>query len=872
MRPSDGDSRISTFIEELRDSAEYVDRIVHVREEDPREARYAEPARPLSPILAQVLADRGIDDLWTHQARALDLGREGCDLLVTTGPASGKTLCYLLPLIEKLAAEPDATALLLFPTKALSRDQLKTIEQALAAAGLDPAIAGVCDGDTPGSLRRNLCSEGQILVTNPDFLHAAILPHHSRFGRFLSRLRLLVVDEMHVYSGIFGAHTAQLMRRLLRVGERYGARPQLVGLTATIGNPQSLATALTGRDFSLVEDDGSPRGKRTFVLLNPPVLLEPDRVRHTRRRSRRSANVEAMEIFTALVRRGIPTITFSKARITAELIHYFAVEKLEQEAPGTAGRISPYRGGLLPEERREIEGRLFSGDLLGVSTTRALELGIDVGGMDAGIIVGYPGTLASFFQQAGRAGRRSRDSLVVLIGLDTPTNQYVLHHPDYLFARSMEEVVFDRENPYVLAGHLRCAAQELPVGVAEAPGFGRHARIALTVLEENIKVRRIADHWYHAAAEIPQHEISLRDATDRNVIVEEVATGAVLGEVSKFDAPAVVHPEAIYIHRGETFRVLTLDLEKSIARVKREEVDYYTQSHGGEDVHHVDHLHREKIFGSGRACYGEVTAHYQIHLFEKVRFYSLDAVSWHDLDLPIYPIDTVACWIVPPEDLIREVFRRGLDPVSGLRGIGFLLRSLLPLFVTCETLDLSHSIGCVNAPWQTVFVWEHYPKGLGFTERGYEILDELILRALEVVRHCGCADGCPLCVGKPLRPYTVLNPERGEGSIPSRLAALAVLEGLVGDESALREPDDQALTDTGDAAEIRLARAIRRHLERQREPDVLRPPPPGRPPGFADPEEEAALDLTDAKRRGDRRREFTKKLGRIAANRGRSKP
>jgi len=676
-------------------------------------------------------------------------------------------------------------------------------------------------------------------------------------GRSLSRTRTFC---------IFGAHTAQLMRRLLRVGERYSATPQLFGLTATIGNPKGLATALTGREFSLVSDDGSPRGKRTFVLLNPP------RIRHTRRRSRRSANVEAMEVFTALIRRGIPTITFSKARITAELIHYFAVEQLEKVAPGAARRISPYRGGLLPEERREIERRLFSGDLVGVSTTRALELGIDVGGMDAGIIVGYPGTLASFFQQAGRAGRRDRESLVVLIGLDTPTNQYVLRHPDYLFSRSMEEVVFDRENPYVLAGHLRCAAQELPVGVAEAPGFGRHARVALEVLEENRKVHRIDQHWYHAAGEIPQHEISLRDATDRNVIVEEDATGRVLGEVSKFDAPAVVHPEAIYIHRGETFRVLTLDLKKSIARVSREDVDYYTQSHGGEDVHHIDHLHREKPFGAGRAFYGEVTAHYQIHTFEKIRFYSLDAVSWHGLDLPIYPIDTVACWIVPPEDLIREVFRMGLDPVSGLRGIGFLLRSLLPLFVTCETLDLSHSVGCLNAPWRALFVWEHYPKGLGFTERGYEILDELILRAREVVRNCACTDGCPLCVGKPLRPYTVLNPERGEGSIPSRLAALALLEGLVGDATRLTEPDDQALTDTDDAAEIRLARAIRRHLERQREPDVLQPPPPGNPPGFAAPEQETALDLSDAERRGDRRREFTKKLGRLAASRARRAP
>jgi DEAD/DEAH box helicase domain-containing protein len=866
MRPADATLDVDAFLAELREAPEYRDQIVHVRVEPARRARFADPSAPLGTTLPTVLTAKKVERLWSHQAKALDLARAGADFLVTTGPASGKTLCYLLPLIETLAAEPTATALLLFPTKALSRDQLKTVEDALAAAGLDPAQAGVCDGDTPSSLRRGLLERARVLITNPDFLHAAILPHHSRWSRILSCLRHLVVDEMHVYGGIFGAHTAQLFRRLSRVTERYGSHPTLIGLSATIGNPKALAKDLTGRTFALINDDGSPRGKRTFVFWNPPTI------RDTRRRSRRSANVEAMEIFTALVRRGIPTITFSKARITAELIHKFAAENLTRDAPGAARRISPYRGGLLPGERREIERRLFSGELLGVSTTRALELGIDVGGMDASVIVGYPGTLAAFFQQAGRAGRRERDALVVLVGLDTPINQYVLRNPDYLFARPVEEVVFDRENPYVLVGHLRCAAQEMPIGVAEAPRFGRHANTALGVLEENRKVRRIEERWFHAASEIPQHEISLRDATDRNVIVEDEKTGAVLGEVSKFDAPAVVHPEAIYLHRGVSYRILTLDLVRSVAVARREEVDYYTQSHGGEDVHHVDHIHRQRPFGTGRAFCGEVTTHYGIHLFEKIRFYTLDPLSWHGLTLPTYPLDTTAFWIEPDENHLREVLRAGLDPASGLRGIGYLLRTLLPLFITCDTRDLSHSIGSVNTPWHTVFVWEHYPKGLGFTERGYRLLDRLVTRALSVVRDCSCRDGCPLCVGKPLRPYTVLNPERGEGSVPSRRAAKMILEGLIGDGTGLDLLDDEALTEDATAEEIRLVRAIRRHLERQREPDVLRPPPPGPPPGFAPPEEEAALGLSDAERRGARRRDFQRKLGRLAAGKPRLTP
>jgi len=847
---------VAAFVESLRKSPEAEERLVHLREEPPRPARFADPERPLPPAIARALAGRGIERLYAHQARALDLVRSGRDAVVVTGPASGKSLCYQVPVLEALAEDPAATALLLFPAKALARDQLASLERLRAAAGID-SVAGVADGDTPGGERRNLRERARAILTNPDFLHAAILPRHPAWARFFGGLRIVVLDEVHTYSGIFGANLANLMRRLLRVCRHHGADPRLVAGSATIGNPGELAERLTGRPFEVVDDDGSPRGRRTFAFWNPP------RVRATRRRSRKSANVEAHELTAALVRAGIRTITFSKARVTAELIHRYVGETLRDTAPHLARRVAPYRGGLLPEERREIERRLFGGELLGVSTTRALELGIDVGGLDAAVVVGWPGTVASFFQQAGRAGRRDGDALVVLVGHDSPANQYVLRHPEYVFDRGAEHAAVEPENPFVLTGHLRCAAHELPLAEGEAGRFGPHGDLVMEVLEEHRKVRRIGGRWYHAAAETPQHEVSLRDATDRNVVIEDAETGRLLGEVSKFDAPTVRHPEAIHLRHGETWRVLALDLEKSVATVKRVDADYYTQSKGGDDVHHVDRTLRRKPFGTGTAAFGEVTAYFRIHAYEKIRFYTLDAVSKHGLDLPVYPIETMAVWFEPPESLMREVRAAGLEPTSGLRGIGYATRMLLPIFVRCDALDLSHTVGCVNSSWRTVFVWEHYPRGLGYTRKAYDRLHEILPRVRRAIRDCPCRDGCPLCVGKPLHPYAVLNPERGEGAIPSKRAALLVLDGLLGDGSGLDAPDEETLTDSPEALRVRLSRSLRRRRERVREPDVLHAVAPRPPSGFPSPEDPSRLDTGDAERRGERRRSFRKKLRRI---------
>lgn len=833
--------------------------MVHVAREPARAAEYREPATPLGAHIERALTARGVGRLYTHQAEAWDLAASRRDLLMATGTASGKSLAYIMPILECLGRDGRGTHLIIFPTKALCQDQMNALGAAMEAAGLDHALAGVYDGDTPASLRRKLRDHASVILTNPDMLHAGIMPGHGRWSGFLGNLATVVVDEMHVYSGVFGANMSNLMRRLARLCGHYGSKPLLVGCTATTGDPEYLGRAVSGRPMEIVSRDGSPRGARVTVLWNPP------RARHTVWRSRRSANVEAHEVMALLMRLGAPTITFSKAKMTAELIARYVAELLGRSAPHLASMVTAYRGGYLPEERRAIEQRLFRGELLGVSTTPALELGIDVGGLDAAIIVGYPGTLASYHQQAGRAGRRDREALVILIGLDTPANQYIMRHPEYVLGRAIEKPTVDGDNPFVVLGHIRCAAHELPVRAEELPTFGPNAELAANVLEANRKLTRTGDTWYHSAPETPQHETPMRGFSDGNVMIEDAATGAIIGELNRYDAQPIIHPEAIYIHQGDTYRVLELDLERNRARAQREQTDYYTQPLGGTDVHHVDHTLRSKRFGAGRACWGEVTSRFQTFAYEKIRFYTLDAISMHGLDLPALLLDTAALWVIPPEAHMKAVRDAGLDPHNGLRGIGYATRMALPLFVTCDTADFSHSVGSANTPWQTLFVYERYPCGLGFTESAYGRLHEIMPAVRDMIRSCDCVHGCPCCVGKPLRQFTTWNVERGEGSIPSKAAALMVLDLLLGDGEHLDEPDDEPADVAPEARRARLEQELRRRLEVMRSPRAHHPIAPSAPVGPPLPEPDAALGVADPAMRRERRLELSRQMRRRLA-------
>ncbi|MHB1001878.1 MAG: DEAD/DEAH box helicase [Armatimonadota bacterium] len=850
----------NAFLNDVKSSPDYADQMVYIRDTSAREARFAETQEPLDSTIISMLANKGIEQLYTHQASAVDCVRAGRNPLIVTGTASGKSLCYIIPILNLLKEDRENRILLLFPTKALCQDQFRSFREALDTSGIKGIMCGVFDSDTPTNTRRRLRDHASAIFTNPDMLHAALMSQHGRWSDFLSRLKLLVIDELHTYSGIFGSNMTNLFRRFTRICEHYGSNPQIIACTATIGNPKELAEQLTDREMELIDNDGSPRGKRTYVFWNPP------RIRNTKTRSRRSANVEAHELMAMLVQHGVPTITFSKAKMTAEMIYRYVCEKLRETTPQLTGKISPYRGGYLAEDRREIERRLFSGELLGISSTKALELGIDVGGLDASILVGYPGTLASFFQQSGRAGRQDRDALVLMVGLDTSVNQYVMKHPGYIFDRPIEQAVIDPNNPFVITGHLRCASHEMPLADEEINKFGPLSETALRILEENMKVKHIDGRWYHAASEIPQHEISLRNYADKNIIIEDVDTGAMIGEVSKFDAPPILHPEAIYMHQGDTYRVLELDLERNIARVKRVEVDYYTQPLGGTDVHHIDNRLREKPFGTGTVYWGEVTSYFNTFAYEKIHFYTLDAISVHGVDLPVSVLETMAIWIVPPESLMSKVMKAGLDAHSGLRAIGYATRMLLPLFMTCDTLDFSHSIGSVNSPWNSIFIYERYPHGLGFTEKAYERIHEILPAVLANIKNCECKNGCPCCVGKPLRQYTVWNVERGESSIQSKPAAIMILEGLLGDGSNLQNSDTASLVDSDEDARIRLETALRRKLERMREPQVYHPIEPIIKTEYPEIEAQVELPKPDVERRVERRSSFHKELRKRIAN------
>jgi DEAD/DEAH box helicase domain-containing protein len=871
---------VEAFLNEIRKDPNYAGQIVYVHEAPAHEAIYAEIDRNQvfskdlvsEPNIEKILASINIERLYCHQAEAIRLASEGKDVLVATGTASGKTFCYTLPIIEKLQADPQvkrseepdgigARALLLFPTKALCQDQFKNFSALLETAGLSDRLAGVFDGDTPGSLRRKLRDKASVVFSNPDMVHASLMSQHSQWAEFLGQLKILVLDELHVYSGIFGSNMALLLRRFFRICKHYGSTPQVIACSATIANPKELGEKLTGRTLHLVDNDGSPRGKKTYVLWNPP------RIRATNWRSRRSANVEAHELMAKLIEKEVPTITFSKAKMTAEMIHRYVCEKLQKTAPNLVSKVTPYRGGYLPEDRREIEKRLFNGELMGVSTTPALELGIDVGSLEGCIIVGYPGTRASFFQQSGRAGRKERDSIAFLIGLDTSVNQYIMTHPEYIFEKPIEQAVIDPDNPFVVTQHLRCATHEMALSEGEVSEFGPYADTVLKVLEANLKIKKINDHWYYSASETPQHEVSLRGYADANVIIEDVDTGKVLGEVNKFDSEPILHPEAIYMHLGDTYRVLELDLEKNIAKVKREEVDYYTQPLGGTDIHHIDNRLREKDFGTGKAYWGEVTAYFNTGGYEKIHFYSLDAISRHGVNLPTMVLETMAFWIVPPEDLMEEVRRAGLDVYSGLRGIGYATRMLLPLFMTCDTLDFSHTIGSVNSPWNAIFVYERYPHGLGFTEKAYERLHQIMPMVLDNIQKCPCQDGCPCCVGKPLRQFTTWNVERGEASIPSKAAAIMILEGLLSAETEFFEKETEFFEKNRFL--LRIEEMLQRRLERMREPQVFHPitPEPEIKTEYPAIEKREELKKPDVTRRVERRIGFDKKLRNLIAKR-----
>jgi DEAD/DEAH box helicase domain-containing protein len=738
-----------------------------------RAARFAKLDPPLPAPLVEALAHRGIEQLYTHQVRAIETLRAGGDVVVVTGTASGKSLCYHLPVLERLLVDPESTALYLFPTKALAQDQLKSLTR-LASGHMDvlkALRAGVYDGDTQATTRRRIRDGSNLILSNPDMLHQGILPSHPKWARFLRNLRFVVVDEIHSYRGIFGSHVANVLRRLERVVRHVGGDFRYVTCSATIRNPGELATALIGREAQVVDEDGAPRGEKHFVFWNPPFTDET-------RVERRSSNVEGGALFTALVEHGAQAIAFTKSRVAAELVYRYSRERLERRGGDLHERIRPYRGGYLPEERRKIEHALFSGELRGVVSTNALELGVDIGGLDAVVMIGAAPTLASMWQQAGRAGRTGKAALAVLVAYNETVDQYLMRHPEYFFGRSPEAAIIDPHNPYILAAQLGCAAYELPLGPADLATFGPQSEAILAALEEAGETRTIDGQGYWATTEFPAAKVSLRTISDDTFTIMDVTQGnAVKGTVDGISALELLYPEAIYLHEGETCFVRELDLEQKVAYVEPRAVDYYTQPVLETNIRIRGEQQRREWRGESVRL-GELTYSWQTIAMKKVKFHSLDAIGYHPLRLPRLTLDTTGFWFAPDEAAWHAVARRGLSPIEGLMGVRNLFMTLLAMLSMCDPFDLGGMIDSSNLGRPALFMFDRYPGGLGFCEQGYARLDELARAAYEHLVGCDCAAGCPACVGIPiLHIAQQQDPDLGRArEIPGKDAARVLLE------------------------------------------------------------------------------------------------
>lgn len=753
------------FLDYIQRHPDYRRQIVHVEHLPARRARYGRLRYPLHPALEEVLAHQGITRLYSHQAEAINMVRREQHVAVTTPTASGKTLCYNLPVLDTLLAEPAARALYLFPTKALAQDQLRALT-ALTADLPERIDFGTYDGDTPKSARSGLRRRAQIILSNPDMVHLGILPNHNLWRTFFSGLRFVVVDEAHVYRGIFGSHVAGVLRRLRRICHFYGSEPVFIAASATMANPGQHVATLIGLPIAVIDRDGAPTGSRDFVLWNPPLLSEATG-------ERRSATGESAFLFTELVQADVRTIAFARARVVAELMLRMARENLAATDPRRAGRIRAYRAGYLPEERRKIERGLFEGELLGVTATNALELGIDVGDLDATVLNGYPGTVASTWQQAGRSGRGSGQALSFLVGGDNPLDQYFMRHPQDLFGRPHEQARCDPANPYVLADQLRCAAYETPLSPEDEAFFGPDLHDSAWELAENRELAARGQRWFYTgAARYPASTVNIRASSPEHLdLLDE--QGQVLETVETVNAPYRVHPGAIYLHQGESYRVTYLDVAGGFARMRRVEVNYYTRPLDVTDVGVVRSFRHQQI-GPTTAYLGYLRVTQQVIAYRRISHYNDKVLGEKLLDLPPHTFATVGLWFDVPEKICRRVVRAGLDVAGGLHALEHAAIGLLPLYTMCDRMD----IGGMSTPRHPdtglaeVFVYDAVPGGVGIAEHGFDVLPDLWQTTLDTVRACPCEEGCPSCV---------ISPHCGSGNEPlDKAAAVLILQNLLG--------------------------------------------------------------------------------------------
>lgn len=718
--------------------------LTHAEDLPERPPRFGEWPSWANPEVVSAFEKRGLKRPWTHQVEAADHVWKGQHVVLSTGTASGKSLAYQLPVLSSLLQDKRCTALYLSPTKALGADQLRSVRE-LDLPGVRVASF---DGDTPMEERDWVRAHARWVFTNPDMLHRGVLPSHARWAQFFRRLRYIVVDEAHAYRGVFGSHVALLLRRLRRVARHYGASPVVIAASATVSEPANSATRLSGVPCVAVTEDGSPRGARTVALWEPPLLEEL--AGENGAPVRRSAGAETARILTDLVVEGARTLAFIRSRRGAELTALSARHALAQVDSTLAGRVAAYRAGFLPEERRALEKSLASGELLGVASTNALELGVDIAGLDAVVVAGYPGTLASFWQQAGRAGRAGDGALVVFVARDDPLDTYLVHNPSAMLHRPIEATVLDPLNPYVLAPQLACAAAELPVTEADLPPFGdAAARDVLDGLVADGSLRKRPTGWYWTSRDRPHSMVDIRGSGGEQVMVVEADTGRMLGTVDPGSATATVHPGAVYLHQGQSYVVDDLDLDSGLALVHQEDPEWTTQPRDLVDIS-VLRTHTREKHGGVNVCLGDVAVTSQVVAYLR-RLQSGQVLDQIPLDLPERTLETRAVWYTISEELLREA---GVEPrqVPGaLHAAEHAAIGLLPLLATCDRWD----IGGVSTAMHpdtgeaTVFVHDGHPGGAGFADRGFEKIDAWLAATRAAIASCECPSGCPSCVQSP---------------------------------------------------------------------------------------------------------------------------
>ncbi|MHC4561283.1 MAG: DEAD/DEAH box helicase [Planctomycetota bacterium] len=716
------------FLERLPGQRFFNGQMSHVEVLSQREASFGEVSGGLHPAVAASLEAEGITSLYSHQAEAIEHVRAGENVVIVTGTASGKTLCYNIPIVETVIADSLATALFIYPTKALTQDQLRGIGKFNDEDAGVNFLAGTYDGDTPQNLRRRLRDGGNFVLTNPDMLHQGILPHHARWNRFFTHLKFVVLDEVHAYRGVFGSHLANVLRRLSRICNHYGAQPQFVCSSATIKNPAEHAERITGRSMTLVNNDGAPRGPKQFIMWNPPPLDTAARGQDDNWRAggdRRSPLWEAVYLMSSLIREGIQTIAFTRTRLAAELIYKNTRDLLRPESRKLANSIRAYRGGYLPEERREIERQLVDREILGVASTNALELGIDIGSLDACIIVGYPGTVASLWQQAGRAGRGLEESVVFLIAQNSPIDQYLMTHGQYLFAQPVEQAVVDPDNPHIAIDHIRCACHELPMADEETATFGPFADVVLELLEEDQIVKHIDGRWYWSSSEYPAAKVNLRNIAGVIYTIQDEAAGErVIGTTDEISALSQLHTHAVYLHAG-------------IAFVERRDLDYYTQSVQSSQIR-IDEAQEQTKLNEADLGFGDVTATTTIPMFRKIRYHSRDSLGFEELELPPQSLETVAVWLAPPEGIVQKMQQEGMVVGEGLIGIANVLSEVVPMFVMCDVQDVGTVVNSSCLGRDAMFLYDRYPGGMGYARRCMDRMDEILRTIYTVVSECRC--------------------------------------------------------------------------------------------------------------------------------------